>query len=118
MLLRMPVRTLLITLAVISVACKEDMPINHPHLVDFSKCIDVSKCVLNQPCMVDISSCLVYRYVLNDPSAITYQFDTQVPLISIDKGYCFPEGELEAVLAWARQEQKSCTQAQIKALKK
>lgn len=109
-------KTHLIILAVISLAlsaCKEDMPANHPHLISFSKCVDLSKCVPGQPCLVDLSSCLVYRYTLSDPATIDYQFDQTVPLSSIDGGFCFPKGELEAVLAWGRDEQKACSPAQV-----
>jgi hypothetical protein len=48
------------------------------------------------------------QYTLKDKTNLTYQFVKYVPCSTYLGGFCLPKGEMEALIAWGRQEIKSC----------
>lgn len=80
---------------VLSCGCKQEVPDNHPCLIDLSKC-------------ADLTSCQCFSYKLVDNQKIVYQFDRMAQLSEVDGGFAFPKGELESLLQYARDEKAAC----------
>lgn len=93
-------------LSICIVSCREEIPDNNPCLVDLKTCVVVKD--EHEHLVADLSTCKCYSYKLTDKNTIQYEYEKDVMLSEMTSGFCFPHGQLEKVLQWAREEKKRC----------
>jgi len=103
---RLKIHLIILAISFIFISCKEEMPDNNPCLVDLKTCTAIDDG--HGHITLDLSSCLCLSHVLVDRNKILYQKDHWIPLSEMRDGYCFPLGQLEKILQWAREEKKAC----------